>query len=188
MPSIINFYNAPNLGFSLKVLILSVLFFVIIPSAGFAHSQSDEIPNWIKGVAGFWAEDKITDLEFIEALEFMIESKIIQVNDAMVAELEKENNKLMQKIESLESEKSQHTSVKPTQEINEIPDTTESDTNKEYYATGELEKETQYYEDGQRKWHKYYFKSGELKSEKQYDENGERVSEIRYDEDGNQIN
>ena len=78
------------------VIAMSFLF------AGSAYSESDVIPNWIKGVAAFWAEDRITDSEFVVALEFMIEAGLIQVNDPIVQELEKENGKLRQQIESLE--------------------------------------------------------------------------------------
>ena len=63
---------------------------VMVTGIGSAYSQSDTIPTWIKGVAGFWAEDKITDKEFIEALEFLIESNIIQTNDPRVLLLENE--------------------------------------------------------------------------------------------------
>ena len=68
------------------------------------HAVSEPIPAWVKGVAGFWAEDKITDKEFIEALEFLIESNIIKASDPRVLLLEKENQELKQEIESLESE------------------------------------------------------------------------------------
>ena len=78
-------------------LILTVVFAV---GLGSAYSQTDTIPEWIKGVAGFWAEDKITDSEFIEALEFLIESNVIQVDDPRVGELEKENSELREKLES----------------------------------------------------------------------------------------
>ena len=64
----------------------------------------DDIPAWVKGVAGFWAENKITDKEFIEALEFLIESDIIQTNDPRVLSLENEVLKLENKIKLFESE------------------------------------------------------------------------------------
>ena len=64
----------------------------------------ESIPAWVRGVAGFWVEDKITDAEFIEALEFLIESDIIKVSDARVLSLEKENLELKQEIKSFESE------------------------------------------------------------------------------------
>ena len=88
----------------MKVIIGILLSFIIISSVSLAYSQNDTIPTWIKGVAGYWAEDKITDKEFIEALEFLIESNVIKVNDPRVEQLEKKNMDLIQKIELLESE------------------------------------------------------------------------------------
>jgi len=41
------------------------------------------IPSWVKGVANFWVEDKIDDGEFAEALEFLIDSNIIQLGDTV---------------------------------------------------------------------------------------------------------
>ena len=96
----------------MKLILCFVLFSVIISGVGFAYSQTDSIPAWVKGVAGFWAQDEITDREFIKALEFLIESNIIHVESNIVpvgvldkiGELEKENLELKQKIKSLESE------------------------------------------------------------------------------------
>ncbi len=86
----------------MKVLSILVLSLIIISSVGFAYSQNDTIPAWIKDVAGFWAEDKITDQNFIEALEFMINSNIIQIDDSQkIQELEKENQGLKLEISRL---------------------------------------------------------------------------------------
>ena len=41
----------------------------------------DSIPAWVKGVAGFWVDGNITDAEFVEAIEFLIDSGIIQVDN-----------------------------------------------------------------------------------------------------------
>ena len=47
--------------------------------------QTDvEIPSWVKGVANFWVEDEINDGEFVEALEFLIDSNIIQLGDTKI--------------------------------------------------------------------------------------------------------
>ena len=88
----------------MKLLVSILLSFIIISGVGFAYSQTEPIPTWIKGVAGYWAEDKITDKEFVEALEFLIESGIIKVSDPKVLELENENLELRQKVKLLESE------------------------------------------------------------------------------------
>ena len=73
----------------MKLLII-ILSITILSSGGIAYSQADLIPSWIKGVAEFWVEGKITDTEFIKALEFLINSDIIKVSDTRVLELEKE--------------------------------------------------------------------------------------------------
>ena len=52
-----------------------------------AYSQSEEIPNWIKDVAGFWAEGKISDDEFLKGIEFLIANKILLVSDTSMEEL-----------------------------------------------------------------------------------------------------
>ena len=73
----------------MKIVLGVILFFVVLSSIGFGYSlQNDVIPIWIKGVAGFWAEDKITDQEFIEALEYLINNEIIII--PRIEELERE--------------------------------------------------------------------------------------------------
>jgi len=77
-----------------KLLILAVFSVLIVSVSSvsiFAQSQY-EIPAWVKGVAGFWAEDKLTDAEFGEGLTFLIESEIIEV--PLIQELQNENNQL----------------------------------------------------------------------------------------------
>ena len=84
----------------MQVVIIGLIFAVIFSASfGFAYSQTEPIPAWIKGVAEFWAEDKITDKEFVEALEFLIESGIIKVSDPRVSEMAKENSELREKID-----------------------------------------------------------------------------------------
>tara|TARA_B110000014_G_scaffold72129_1_gene49202 strand:- start:78 stop:2699 length:2622 start_codon:yes stop_codon:yes gene_type:complete len=48
----------------------------IIPNA-FAEEQ---VPNWIKNTAGWWAQDAISEFEFVNAIEFLINEEIIQVS------------------------------------------------------------------------------------------------------------
>lgn len=38
-----------------------------------------QIPDWIKSISKWWSEDKIDDSEFISALRYLIENKIIQI-------------------------------------------------------------------------------------------------------------
>ena len=40
---------------------------------------SVSIPSWIKNTAGWWATDSITETEFLRAIEYLIENKIIKI-------------------------------------------------------------------------------------------------------------
>ena len=46
-------------------------------AANLAHAES--VPDWVKNTAKFWTEGKITDTEFLNAIKFLIEKNIIQV-------------------------------------------------------------------------------------------------------------
>jgi uncharacterized protein YneR len=46
-----------------------------------AQEESDDIPLWIKVIAGAWYNDEIDDLEYKNAMEFLIETGIIQIDN-----------------------------------------------------------------------------------------------------------
>ena len=87
----------------MKVVLL-ILAVVLCAGFGYAYSSGESIPAWIKQVAGFWAEDKITDAEFVAALEFLVRQGVIQVDDSKrVFELKEENRVLRERVALLES-------------------------------------------------------------------------------------
>ena len=51
---------------------------VVFPLA--ASAQSDDVPSWVKNTAGWWAEDQISETEFVNSIEYLIDSGIIQVS------------------------------------------------------------------------------------------------------------
>lgn len=82
-----------------SVMILGTLAFSAINAQG-----QYSIPSWVKGVAGFWAENKITDSDFGEGLSFLISEGIIEVPEMeslkqRVAQLEAENAQLKSQLE-----------------------------------------------------------------------------------------
>ncbi len=78
--------------------VVSVLIVSVSVTTISAQSQY-EIPAWVKGIAGFWAEDKISDSDFGEALSFLIDNGIIKV--PLIEELKQENIELKQTISQL---------------------------------------------------------------------------------------
>jgi len=94
----------------MKPVIIIVIAFVLIAGISItsisAQSQY-EIPAWVKGIAGFWAEDKISDSEFGEGLAFLIDNEIIKVPiihelESNINQLQSENNRLKGEITNLE--------------------------------------------------------------------------------------
>ena len=72
-----------------KLLVLALVLGMILASfsgisTGFAqftdHNDHDPgIPSWIKNTAGWWADDNITESEFLRAIQYLIENQIIKV-------------------------------------------------------------------------------------------------------------
>ena len=44
-------------------------------------AKVEVVPDWVKNSAGWWADNKITDTEFISSLQFLIKNSIIKIDD-----------------------------------------------------------------------------------------------------------
>ena len=62
----------------MKIQLFALVFFMgmIIPSV-FAE---ENVPSWIKNTAGWWADNLISDNEFVNALEFLIKEGMIKID------------------------------------------------------------------------------------------------------------
>ena len=63
-----------------KIILLFTLVAGVVAFPLAASAQSDAIPSWIKNTAGWWANDQISETEFINSMEYLIDSGIIQVS------------------------------------------------------------------------------------------------------------
>lgn len=71
----------------IKIIIIILVAFGI--GMSFSSVSADEhsgIPAWVKGVANFWVQGNITDDEFLEAIEFLINSGTIVIDQAVEEE------------------------------------------------------------------------------------------------------
>ena len=70
--------------FQIQFLIAIILSFSIISSSIlFPNSLAQEdtqIPSWVKNTAGWWADDQISEKEFLTAIEYMINNNIISLS------------------------------------------------------------------------------------------------------------
>jgi hypothetical protein len=70
-----------------SIIIVSIVVALFSPLVVFAEESSltntilspKEIPTWIKNTAGWWSEDKISDREFLTAINYLKESYIIHI-------------------------------------------------------------------------------------------------------------
>lgn len=55
------------------------VFLVSIVTYGTASAQENNIPAWIKNNAGWWAEEKISDQDFVQGIQWLIQSDFIVI-------------------------------------------------------------------------------------------------------------
>lgn len=61
----------------------------------FEVTKVDDVPDWVKNSAGWWAENKISDAEFISGIYYMIENGIIIIEIPEKKEITKEEQLVM---------------------------------------------------------------------------------------------
>ena len=47
---------------------------------------AENVPDWVKNTAGWWAEDVISETEFVNAIEYLVKEDIIQVDVSQTSE------------------------------------------------------------------------------------------------------
>jgi len=66
--------------FQIRTSIVLILSFSLIGSGILvpnSSAQDTQIPNWIKNVADWWADDQISENEFVTGIEYLINNNII---------------------------------------------------------------------------------------------------------------
>lgn len=71
-----------NMLKGLSIGIIAIVLFVPSSLVFADDSNSTFIPNWVKGVAGWWAEGKISDSDFQQAIQFLVNVGVIHVSNA----------------------------------------------------------------------------------------------------------
>jgi len=71
------------MNFQIRYSIVLIILFSLIGSSIFITNSSAQeetkIPDWVKNVAGWWANDKITEIEFLAGIEYLINNNIISL-------------------------------------------------------------------------------------------------------------
>ncbi len=83
------------------ILGITIIFTASLLSVSFVSAQSSsQIPPWIKTAVTFWANDQISDQEFIDVIQYFVENEIITVpqNYDVVINLQSLQSELNEKI------------------------------------------------------------------------------------------
>ena len=65
----------------MKILLFPVLAVAMIGLMIPSVSAQEQVPSWVKNTAGWWATDVISETEFVNAIEFLIENNIITLEN-----------------------------------------------------------------------------------------------------------
>jgi len=108
------------------VLAILVSVIITIPVGTIYAQQIYNIPSWVKELASFWSEGKISDAEFGEAMTFLIDQRILKV--PLIQSLQKQVKELEAKVLQLEAE---NDLLRSKLAETGIPDETIDDSNEE---------------------------------------------------------
>ena len=65
-----------------KIEVFLLIFTLAIGSQSYFVDAENSVPGWVKNTAGWWAEDKISENEFVKGIEFLINEDIILVDES----------------------------------------------------------------------------------------------------------
>ena len=68
----------------MKIIITSIITILLI--ASITSSAYAEVPAWVKNNAGWWADDSISESEFLSGISFLVSDGIISVASTVVSE------------------------------------------------------------------------------------------------------
>ena len=61
----------------MRYLLLSVLAVSLVGVLMIPNAFAENVPDWVKNTAGWWATDAISETEFVNAVEFLVKENII---------------------------------------------------------------------------------------------------------------
>ena len=64
----------------MKNIILAMSIALVLAGLIIPNAFAEDVPEWVKNTAGWWATDAISETEFVNAIEFLVKENIIQVN------------------------------------------------------------------------------------------------------------
>ena len=70
----------------MKNIILVMSIALILAGLMIPNVFAEDVPEWVKNTAGWWATDAISETEFVNAIEFLVKEDVILVNMSQTSE------------------------------------------------------------------------------------------------------
>ena len=69
-------------------IVISLVYTVIVLSGAILipNAFAENVPDWVKNTAGWWATDAISETEFVNAIEYLVKEDVIRVNMSQTSE------------------------------------------------------------------------------------------------------
>lgn len=117
--------------FPLKIFLITTLSVIVSFTAISESVAESSIPDWIKDMTRDWSEDKISNEEFAEGVNYMIKNKLLSLSE--VEYLVAENQKLKNEMNDLQSQLTQYEQMSSFEKTLEIT----VHTNKSQFGPGD---------------------------------------------------
>jgi len=112
------------------IIVITVMFGIGLGLSLNVSADEDLIPSWVKNTAEFWVGEQVSDAEFLNAIQYLLDNKILRTVDNLnnssneiyekrITELEIENSELQNRIFDL---KDRNSNKVVTYSIDIIPD------------------------------------------------------------------
>ena len=79
----------------MKILLFFVLAVALFGVMATSVSAEEKVPSWIKNTAGWWATDSISETEFVNAIQFLVNDGIINTKIKFSKHLERKTHNLL---------------------------------------------------------------------------------------------
>ena len=83
-------------------LIVLLVLVSTIPLSGITHAnaETEQVPDWVTRTLGLWSDGKISNEEFVRAIDYLSQKGIVKISSTTDKELKRDVEYLRQKLKS----------------------------------------------------------------------------------------
>ncbi|NJN49981.1 MAG: hypothetical protein HC798_01155 [Polaribacter sp.] len=108
----------------MPIIIIGIasIFVSVLAFSNIAEAQETKIPQWIKTTTTFWSQGKISDTEYINAVEYLLKEQVMVVPSLVPKSEGQEMTKSLESLQNRVNDLEKITSGASGKVIQDIPD------------------------------------------------------------------